>query len=177
MSIPLRDLLLQAVLDQATFTEAPGASEPTLSQKNWVNTYNPVNNPFITVNPSEDEINHLFGPEDDFDRFLLSQHVYPLNNNGNETLQSEGDSVRVFYTRISLPVVLALQPLVIQRSETGPLGPTSYPQTVDWTYGYLNSCLVIGELKRHGIIRPSRWIGPQQQPGSTRVWLGKELRG
>ncbi|KAI0967946.1 hypothetical protein F4678DRAFT_229307 [Xylaria arbuscula] len=101
--------------------------------------------------------------------------AHPLNRT-TEDLQTEGDSVRVFYTHISHPVQLAFQDIVTQRSETGPPGPTSYAQTVDFEWIRSDQCIIIGEIKRHGVIDPSVWEN-DESTDKNRRWLGQELRG
>ncbi|KAL2017268.1 hypothetical protein VTK56DRAFT_2380 [Thermocarpiscus australiensis] len=123
-------------------------------------------------------IDNLFGTEDALEGHLLNKNVMPLNNT-TEWLQSEGDSVRTFYTHVSHPIQLAFhtngQSFMIQRSESGPLGPTQVSQTVDFTWGYGDRCVMIGELKRHRMIDAKAWRG--EVPAShNRRWLGKELR-
>ncbi|KAK3331537.1 hypothetical protein B0H66DRAFT_587710 [Apodospora peruviana] len=123
---------------------------------------------------------HLFGAEDDLEKLLLSIDVNPLNGTA-EWLQKEGDSVRTFYTHVSHPIQLAFQtrhhtPFIVQHSESGPLGPTNVTQTIDYSWGYGERSLIIGEVKRHGIIDIRTWTG-ENPVDSTRRWLGKELRG
>ncbi|KAM7183119.1 hypothetical protein V8F33_013790 [Rhypophila sp. PSN 637] len=96
-------------------------------------------------------------------------------------LQKEGDSVRTFYTHGSHPIQLAFQTrhhtsFIVQRSESGPLGPTNVTQTIDYSWGYGERSLIIGEVKRHGIIDIRTWTG-ENPVDSTRRWLRKELRG
>ncbi len=179
----LRDLLLQAPLPNgaASFHTLPGAGKPSLSQKNWVQNYPEVNaiRP-LYLNPTRDYINAAFGDEDALDAHLLDKGVSPLNGT-TEWLQKEGDSVRAFYTHVSHAIQLAFQthhgtPFIIQRSESGPLGHTDVNQTVDFAWGCGERCLLIGELKRHGIIDVERWTG-ESPTDTNRRWLGKELRG
>ncbi|KAH7633187.1 hypothetical protein B0T09DRAFT_300967 [Sordaria sp. MPI-SDFR-AT-0083] len=104
--------------------------------------------------------------------------VNPLNGTA-EYFQTEGDTVRTFYTHVSHPIQLAFQTnhgsFIVQRSESGPLGPTQVSQTIDFTWGCGEHCLMIGELKRHGIIDRKRWTG-ERPPDGNRIGLGKELR-
>ncbi|KAI1317137.1 hypothetical protein F5Y16DRAFT_392930 [Xylariaceae sp. FL0255] len=105
----------------------------------------------MSNSPHWEESQQLFGDEDDLDRLLLSTVVHPLNDlQGN--LQSEGDCARTFYAHVALPVQLAFQQIIAQRSEAGPLGSTSVSQTVDCTWSHKTHCVLAGELKRHGII-------------------------
>lgn len=98
-------------------------------------------------------IDDAFGPEDDFDRHLLDMDVSPLNGTA-EYFQTEDDTVRAFYTHVSHPIQLAFQTnhgsFIVQRSESGPLGPTQVPQTIDFTWGCGEYCLMIGELNGMG---------------------------
>jgi hypothetical protein len=180
----LRDLLLQPALPAgtATFHTLPGPGEPTLSQKTWTEEYHEVRQPALTLyeTPNLDTINAVFGNEDALDAHLLNKDVNPLNGT-IEWFQKEGDSVRAFYTHVSHPIQLAFQtdhgaPFIVQRSESGPLGPTQVSQTIDFTWGCGECCLMMGELKRHKIINPGRWRG-ELQVDSNRRRLGKELRG
>jgi hypothetical protein len=179
----LRDLLLQPALPDGTasYHTLPGASTPSLSKKNWVQNYPEVQALRLYINPTRDTINTVFGDEDALDDHLLNRDVNPLNDTV-EWFQSEGDSVRTFYTHISYPIQLAFQtgygtPFIVQRSESGPLGPTQVSQTVDFTWGWGDRVvLMMGELKRHGIIDVAKWRG-QEAPDHNRRWLGKELRG
>jgi hypothetical protein len=178
----LRDVLLQPAFPDGTagFYTLPGAGKPTLSQKTWVAAYREVTRFTLLIDPDQGQIDGVFGNEDALDDHLLNKDLSPLNGTV-EWLQSEGDSVRTFYTNVSLPIQLAFQtlhgtPFIVQRSESGPLGPTDVTQTIDFTWGWGEHCLMIGELKRHGIIDVERWTG-RLDPDSNRVRLGKELRG
>lgn len=178
---------LEAVFTQSvclggfSFKTLPGASNPSVSHKPWVAGYRQIPQHRIRhcFNPDWHTLNQFLGAPTAFDQFLLSQRVNPTNNTF-EWLQTEGDIVRAFYTHISHPVQLAFHvngsPFVVQRSESGPLGPTQVPQTIDFNWGHNERSVMIGELKRHGVIHPGRWTG-QTQPDSNRIWLGKELRG
>ncbi|KAK4096269.1 hypothetical protein N658DRAFT_531249 [Parathielavia hyrcaniae] len=168
----VRDLLLQSPLPggTATFHGFSGAGAPSLTHKNWVQPYPEVQLAQVQMNPDFDAINAVFGNEDSFDRHLQDMAVNPPNNT-IEWFQSEGDSVRVFYTHISHPIQLAFQtpsgtPFVVQRSESGPLGSTNVSQTVDFTWGHGERCLLLGELKRHRIIDPRRWTGQLPADGN-----------
>ncbi|KAI1287150.1 hypothetical protein F5Y03DRAFT_380578 [Xylaria venustula] len=176
MSVPLRTILNQAPMPFASFFDLPGAGSRSTSHKPWASNYPEILSPwfhFVDI----DGVQDVLGPEDDLDRLLLSKTVYPLNQT-TEALQSEADSVRVFYTHIAHPIQIAFQHIIVQRSETGPPGPTSYAQTVDFSWTQDQQCILIGELKRHGIINPSMW---RTNTGTTidnnRKWLGQELRG
>lgn len=178
----LRDLLLQPAFPNGTasFHTLPGAGKPSLSQKNWAQNYLEVQALQLYMNPTRDHINTVFGDEDTLDNHLLNRDVSPLNGT-TEWFQKEGDSVRTFYTNVSHPIQLAFQthhgtPFIVQRSESGPLGPTNVTQTIDFTWGCGERCLVIGELKRHGIIDVETWTG-ERPTDNNRRWLGKELRG
>ncbi|KAK4172702.1 hypothetical protein QBC36DRAFT_222146 [Triangularia setosa] len=175
--VNLRDLLLQPPLPNGTssFHRLPGAGKPSLSHKNWAREYPEVQNLRLHVNPTEADINEVFGSEDALDEYLLNKEGSPLNVT-TEWLQTEGDSVRTFYTKVAKPIQLAVQPFITLRSESGPLGPTNVNQTIDFTWGCGEHCLVIGELKRHGMIDVETWTG-RAGTDSNRTWLGKELRG
>ncbi|KAL2259687.1 hypothetical protein VTK26DRAFT_6542 [Humicola hyalothermophila] len=180
--IILRDLLLQPALPDGTavFHTLPGAGEPSLSEKAWSRDYHDVRPSVLYENPDVNTINHVFGLEDDLDEHLLNTEVNPWNST-IEYVQNEGDSVRTFYTHVSHPIQLAFQthhgtPFIIQRSESGPLGPTNIPQTIDFTWGHRERCLLMGELKRHRIINPMRWRPNAQLDNNSRR-LGKEVRG
>jgi hypothetical protein len=179
MSESLRIILLTPPLspEKTTYTSLPGASNPAVSQKAWVNGYHEIRrqNLRAVVDPSLEELDSLFGGEDPLNSLLFDRVAYPLNET-NESLQSEGDSVRVFNTHISHPVQLAFDSILVLRSEVGPLGPTNYRQTIDVSWGYGASNVLCGELKRHGIIDPARWTG-QRGLDHNRTWLAKELRG
>jgi hypothetical protein len=178
----LRDLLLQPALPDGTasFHTLPGADKPSLSKKNWADPYPEVLAIQLFVNPPREHIDIAFGGEDALDGHLLSRDVNPLNGT-TEWFQTEGDTVRTFYTNVSHPIQFAFQtqhgtPFIIQRSESGPLGPTNVTQTIDFTWGCGERCLMIGELKRHGIIDLKTWKG-ENPADHNRRWLGKELRG
>lgn len=175
--IPLRQVFNEPPLSYVQLASLPGGHAPSLSRKEWARDYRQIRQDKMHVvsEPSQAEIDSIFGPEDDLDRRLISKRIFPPNV-VEEVLQSEGDTVRAFYSHISHFTMLAFQGILTQRSETGPLGPTSSPQTVDWTYGLGNDCVVLGELKRHGIINPRRWIGTEAAD-SIRINLSKELRG
>ncbi|KAK4119948.1 hypothetical protein N657DRAFT_649729 [Parathielavia appendiculata] len=182
--VTLRDLLLQPAFPDGTaaFHTLTGAGEPSLSHKSWVADYPEVLPQALRIfeNPDQDTINTIFGDENALDHRLLTKDVMPLNDTV-EWFQKEGDSVRAFYTHISHPIQLAFHtnlgpPFIIQRSESGPLGQTQVSQTVDFSWGCGESSLMIGELKRHGIINTGAWITSPRRPDGNRVWLGKELR-
>ncbi|KAK4095746.1 hypothetical protein N658DRAFT_99972 [Parathielavia hyrcaniae] len=178
----LRDLLLQPALPDGTgsFHTLQGADKPSLSKKNWAESYHEVLALQLFVNPPREHIDIAFGGEDALDEHLLNRDMNPLNGT-TEWFQSEGDSVRTFYTNVSHPIQLAFQthhgtPLIVQRSESGPLGQTNVTQTIDFTWGCEERCLMIGELKRHGIVDLETWTGTKETDRNRR-WLGKELRG
>lgn len=70
----------------------------------------------------------------------------------------------------------AFSSVLTQRSEPGPLGTTSVSQTVDFLWGRGSSCLLLGELERHGIINPQVWTTGRTDD-TNRKRLGRELRG
>ncbi|KAK4220895.1 hypothetical protein QBC38DRAFT_462078 [Podospora fimiseda] len=158
----LRELLLQPSLPDGTcvFGSLPGAPSPSLSNKNWNKDDNHIPDLApIYANLNFDQINEVFGAETALDNHLLNKDVSRLNST-SEWLQSEGDSVRTFYTHIASPVQLAFQtspelPFIVLRSESGPLGPTQMPP---------------------GFISPDRWRGLRNPDGNRRR-LGRELRG
>jgi hypothetical protein len=157
MSVALWNLLQIPAMPYAGFHSLPGAGDPSLSHKNWVSGYAEVAQERLAIsyNSSWEELEQLFGTEDALDRVLLSKMVHPLNDI-EENLQSEGDSARTFYTHVALPVQLAFQQIITQRSEAGPLGSTNYPQTADFTWSHAAQCILVGELKRHGTISRPR---------------------
>ncbi|KAL2143201.1 hypothetical protein VTI28DRAFT_279 [Corynascus sepedonium] len=180
--VVLRDLLLQPALPDGTasFHTLPGAGKPSLSQKSWAKDYPEVRRLRLFVKPTREHIDMALGGEDALDEHLLNRDVSPLNVT-TEWFQKEGDSVRTFYTNVSHPIQFAFQthhgtPFIVQRSESGPLGQTNVKQTIDFTWGCGECCLVIGELKRHGIIDVKTWTG-ERPVDDNRRWLGKELRG
>ncbi|GAW20271.1 hypothetical protein ANO14919_097720 [Xylariales sp. No.14919] len=131
---------------------------------------------FLEIFPPDSQgLLRFLGPEGEMDDLLLSKIVHPVNQ-VQEDLQSEGDSVRVFNAYMGHPVQLAFQRFLTLRSEVGPPGRTPYKETADFSWIYGDQCVVVGELKRHGIINPNRWSG-RLQPDGNRVWLSKELRG
>ncbi|KAI1270817.1 hypothetical protein F5Y07DRAFT_406849 [Xylaria sp. FL0933] len=177
MSVLLSDLLTQSPSHIPRLYYFPDASKPRTSQKAWASKYPEILPPALqfSYDPSIDEINKQLGPEDEMDRFLLSKVVHPLNQT-EEALQSEGDSRRVFYTQIALPVQLGLQEIIELRSESGPPGSTSCPQTADFLWMRDDQSVIMGEFKRHGIIEPATWMGRKTADTNQR-FLGKELRG
>ncbi|KAL2129656.1 hypothetical protein VTI74DRAFT_7490 [Chaetomium olivicolor] len=179
----LRDLLLQPALPDRTakFYRLEGAAKPSLSKKGWAADYPEVTRFRLYINPDLNAINALFGDEDALDHHLLNRDVMSSNETV-EWFQSEGDSVRAFYTKVSLPIQLAFQtdhgaPFIVQRSESGPLGSTQVSQTIDFTWGWADRfVLMMGELKKHGMIDVATWRGVDPTD-HNRKWLGKELRG
>lgn len=171
MSMSLRELLTTAPSAWCTpqYESLPDGHPPVVSQKNWTNDYPPVSSQFMStdINPDMDRLAELFGPENDLDNALLSGKT--------EVMCKEGDTVRCFYTYMAYPVMLAFQSVLTQRSESGPLGSTSVNQTVDFLWGRGSSCVLIGELKRHGLIQPQMWTGMADDTNRKR--LGRELRG
>ncbi|KAI1116719.1 hypothetical protein F5Y14DRAFT_53349 [Nemania sp. NC0429] len=180
MALPLRTLLTQPAIPWASFHHLPGAEgTSSLSKKNWVAPYELIPSQYLNLvrNPDFNEIDNVLGAEDELDRLLLSRTVY-MHNHIPEALQNEADSVRAFYTHISLPIQLAFQGIIIQRSEAGPLGPTNYSQTVDFTWSHGDRCVLVGELKRHGIIADESWLNRiDSDPDHNRRLLSKEMRG
>jgi hypothetical protein len=179
MSMPLRDLLTTAPSDWCIpqYESLPDGHPPVVSQKNWTNEYPLVSSQSIStdINPDMNRLAELFGPENGLDEALLSEHVYPINAT-TELMCKEGDTVRCFYTYIAYPVMKAFRSVLTQRSESGPLGTTSVNQTVDFLWGRESSCVLIGELKRHGIINPQAWTTGRTDD-TNRKRLGRELRG
>ncbi|KAK4200251.1 hypothetical protein QBC40DRAFT_296855 [Triangularia verruculosa] len=107
--VSLREVLSQAPMPNgiASFHTLPGSGKPSLSHKNWVQEYPEVRalDQFY-MNPTHEEINTVFGFEDDLEAHLLTREVSPLNGT-TEWLQNEGDSVRTFYTKVSELIQLA----------------------------------------------------------------------
>lgn len=110
--------MLQPALpgDTATFHTLPGAGEPSTSQKAWVGPYAEIPDVYVEVhvNPDLHAINGVFGSENELEEYLLNKDTYPSNDTV-EWFQSEGDSVRTFYTHISHPIQLAFHPANITR--------------------------------------------------------------
>lgn len=178
MSLSFRDLLLtpSSREERVVFSTLPGASEPTTAEKAWAKDYDLIAQELIAcvVNPSLDQLDALFGGLDDLDRKLLGRFVHPLDETYT-WIQSEGDCAAFFHTHVSHPVQLAF-PFLVPRSEAGPLGATNYPQTVDFSLGHGDNCVLCGEFKKHGIIKPSRWTGNKSH-NPNRIRLGREIRG
>ncbi|KAI0426760.1 hypothetical protein F5Y09DRAFT_350885 [Xylaria sp. FL1042] len=177
MFVQLRDLLSQSPGHFSLFYNLPGSSNPRSSQKSWAADYPEILPPELGIvfDPSIEAIQAVLGPEDELDRLLLSREVHPLNQTV-EALQSEGDTGRAFYTHIAYPVQFAFERIMRLRSEVGPPGPTTYGETADFCWLQGNQCALVGELKRHGIIDPIRWLGRKPADANLRS-LGRELRG
>ncbi|KAI1345379.1 hypothetical protein F5Y01DRAFT_320827 [Xylaria sp. FL0043] len=175
MAVRLRDLLMEPLRPFDHFyVSGIGNSS---SKKAWAIGYEDVLPPYLTLtlDPSLDEIQQALGAEDEQERFLLSKTVHPLNPTA-EDLQSEGDTRRVFYTRIALPVQLAFEQMLKLRSEVGPSGPTNCRETADFSWVNGEQCALVGEFKRHSIIHPKKWTG-EETADANRILLGRELRG
>ncbi|KAI0802128.1 hypothetical protein GGR55DRAFT_666972 [Xylaria sp. FL0064] len=177
MSVFLCDLLKESPSHIPRFYRFPDTSKPRTSQKAWASEYPDILPPALRLfyDPSIDKIKEHLGPEDEMDRFFLSKAVHPLNQTV-EALQSEGESRRVFYTQIALPVQLGLQEIIELRSESGPPGQTTHPQTADFLWMRGRRSVIIGEFKRHGIIDPATWMGVEAVDANY-IFLGRELRG
>lgn len=164
----------------ASFRTLPGANKPSLSKKPWAQPYHRVRRFRFIVNTTPEIIDTELGPEDAFERHVLGRRTYPFTSSF-QWLQTEGDAVRAFHTCVSNPIQSALYgsngPFIVQRSESGPLGPTHVNQTVDFTWAFQERCLVIGELKKPGIIDPSKWKTGPEESDTNRRQLGQELRG
>lgn len=132
------DILLQPPLPHGTAYFRPRVRSPSLSHKSWASHFPNVSRFEVLDNPSREEIDDAMGPEGDLEESLLGRAVNPPDLT-HEWFDREGDSVRAFYTHVSLPIKLACQtpggPLIIQRSESGPLGAANVSQTVDFTWG------------------------------------------
>lgn len=159
--IGLRELLLQPAFTPETvkcFTPE-AAGKPILTHQAWVKKYPEVQYLQHCENPDQATINGVFGEEDALEEHLLNRTVSPLNA-AVRYLQSEGDSDRAFYTNVSLPVQLAFQtahgtPCVIQRSGSAPPASTVVGRTVAFTWRHGDRCLIVGVLKKQGIIDPA----------------------
>lgn len=66
-------------------------------------------------------------------------------------------------------------PRIYEPNEVGPIGSTQFPGTVDCCFLYLDSCIVIGELKAPGTIGED-WRNPAQLT-TNKSRLRAELRG
>lgn len=177
-----RDVFFTAPIPDGTtsFRTLPGANKPSISKKSWAQTYHEVQRLRIIENPTQENIDTELGPEDAFEHHILGRPTYPFVSSF-QWLQSEGDAARAFYTCVSNPIQSALYgrngPFIDERSESGPLGQTHVNQTVDFTWGFGERCLVIGELKKPGIIDPSKWKTGPGGADTNRRLLGQELRG
>jgi hypothetical protein len=78
---------------------------------------------------------------------------------------------------ISSPVKTAWRsfPRNFERNQIGPVGNTSFSGTVDCRFEHGTSCILVGELKKPGIITPD-WFNPNAT-STNKSRLGKELRG
>lgn len=175
MEYTARDLLLTPALPGSTYHAIPGAANPVTSHKSWADGYDCMPHLRAFLNPTKDDINTFFGNEDALDDFLLNTSANP-SNPLTERFQTEGDTVRAFYAQLSSCIHFPIQGFSNLYAESGPLGNTNVTQTVDVQWGIETSTLLVGELKRHGIIDPSQWSGAQN-PNINRTRLGKEMRG
>lgn len=175
----LRDILLTTPLPQlhTSFEKAPGAASPSLSQKSRAKDYHDVKVEAIK-NPTPAHMSDLLGPEDELDHHFLGLPMHPLNPT-YQLIQTEGDVARV--GNLIFGPMLPFHdngPVIIQRSESGPLGTTHVRQTVDFTFAWGDRCLATGEFKRPWIIDPAMWTTRRAAPANTnRARLGKELKG
>lgn len=170
------------------------ASAPSLSKKPWTDTYHPILNPTIHM-PTVNGVNGFLASDqyqadsiyttDSSDTDRLNKPAYRLNYLDRVDIQSEGDVDRDFYQNIALPVSLAWQKngQFLQRSLSGPPGPTNTNKTVDHLYswqvgGVANNerCLVIGEMKQYDVISVDEWTGVKAMEDITKR-LGREIRG
>lgn len=131
--------------------------------------------------PSSNSIMYTADPSD-IDR--LDKPAYRLNYLSPIVIQSEGDVERGFYQNLALPVSLAWQRNnhFLERSLSGPPGPTSVKYTVDHLYswqvegiGAKEGCQVIGEMKQWDVIQIDEWEGRVERSPMT-IRLGKEVR-
>lgn len=182
MSVPLRTLLCSPPLTQGgrvTFERLPGTEShrPLTSDKAWARNYDPIAQQYISwvVNPTLEMINTLYGEEDSLEQTLLDKLVHPVNET-NHMIQSERDGGFFFDTYVSHPVQFAFSPILVRRSEAGPLGTTNSAQTVDLAYSHGDVCVLCGEFKKHGILSVPRWIG-EKDHDTNRTRIGREIRG
>jgi hypothetical protein len=116
--------------------------------------------------------NHTLDTEDLSDAQRLNKTTYPSYYLGYEHIQTKDDVVQDFHRNIAWPVTLAgkRNGVYLERSESGPPGPTNITKTFDHLYswhrgGNVNDerCQVIGELKQWGIIKEREWDGREAQ--------------
>lgn len=171
-------------------------SGPSLSRKSWTDNYLPITNPNIYV-PTLDGVHSFLALDQytpnsnsiyttdasDIDR--LDRSAYRLNYLDRIDIQSEGDVDRDFYQNFALPVSLAWQKngQFLQRSLSGPPGPTHTDKTVDHLYSWQvggvaenERCQVIGEMKQYDVIIVNEWTGAAEKKDITKR-LGREIRG
>jgi hypothetical protein len=170
-------------------------SGPSLSRKPWTDAYHPISDPTVHV-PTLDGVNQFLASEqyivnsnsfytaDPSDHDRLDKRAYPLNYLDCVHIQSEADVTRDFHQNLSLPVSLAWQKRgdFLERSLSGPPGPSSTDKTVDHFYSWQvegvaadERCQVIGEMKQHGVIDINQWEGREAKSSMTKK-LGRELR-
>ncbi|KAF2197077.1 hypothetical protein GQ43DRAFT_356632, partial [Delitschia confertaspora ATCC 74209] len=117
----------------------------------------------------------LFGEWKDDEHRLGGALLYAFPNQP-ENISSEGDVTRVYHQQISSPVRAAwTYPRIFERNQVGPMGNTSFSGTVDCSFTYGNSCILIGELKSSGTVG-LQWTDSNKS-STNKSRLGKELRG
>ncbi|APA13349.1 hypothetical protein SS1G_08066 [Sclerotinia sclerotiorum 1980 UF-70] len=169
------------------------ASAPSLSKKAWTDAYHPISNPTVhlaTLNGvngflalDQYQADSIYSTDgSDIDR--LDKSAYRLNYLDRVDIQTEGDVERDFYQNFALPVSLAWQKEghFLQRSLSGPPGPTNSNKTVDHLYSWQvggrggnERCQVIGEMKQWGVVIVDEWYGVKEKKDIT-TRLGKEIR-
>ncbi|KAF7870020.1 hypothetical protein EAF04_004804 [Stromatinia cepivora] len=183
--------LLQEHPPRASYARLSPA--PSLSRKAWVDAYHPISNPTIHP-PTLNGVNGFLAVDQyqadsiystdgsDIDR--LDKSVYPMNHLNLTVIQTEGDTERDFYQTFALPISLAWDNgyQFLQRTLSGPPGPTNSNKTVDHLYswqvggrGENERCQVIGEMKQWGVIIVNEWLGVKEKKDIT-TRLGKEIR-
>ncbi len=169
--------LINLNIGPISYSELPGEAPPTLSQKAWAKDHPKVHG--YTYHPgtsSDGSSLRGFGPEEPADRVRLDDTMVNPVENIPEDVRSEGDVRRLFHRSISSTMrrAFANHPRLREHSETGPLGHTTASVTVDEWMAYGNHCVVIGKLKRVGILNPRDW--KEDLPTSIKNRLGPELR-
>ncbi|KAL4925818.1 uncharacterized protein BDV17DRAFT_294089 [Aspergillus undulatus] len=171
--------------------------DSTISIKGWSTDFDRIRPEYMVFHAATvNSIDQHLGPALDYaqrdpaaaDEIGLHVAAQRPNIINHQQILTEGDVRRDFYENVESVYRLGFRygPRPWPRSECGPTGHTTTNITVDYQLSWSSEDLqyekavMIGEMKRPGVIVPHEWLGPEHGgriPGRNTRALQLQLRG